>query len=69
MPGGAGDDTEGGFVVARVQVFALGVHDIHDLFARDLADFGFVRLFGPGGDVGRFFQQDCGRRALRDECK
>ena len=56
LAGGAGDDAEGGFVVARVEVFALGVDDVHDLFARDLADLGFVCLFRPGGDVGRFFQ-------------
>ena len=54
LPGGAGDDTDGGFVVARVEVFALGVHDVHDLFARDFAHFGFVRLFGAGSDVGCF---------------
>ena len=54
LAGGAGDDAEGGFVVARVEVLALGVHDVHDLFARDLADFGFVRLFGAGSDIGCF---------------
>src|SRR5882672_9773746 len=32
LTGGAGDDAEGGFVVAGIEVFALGVHDIHDLF-------------------------------------
>src|SRR5206468_2494346 len=41
LAGGAGDDAEGGFVVARVEVFALGVHDVHHLFARDLADLCF----------------------------
>ena len=53
LTGRAGDNAEGGFVVTRVQVFALGVHDIHDLFAADLANLGFVRLFRTGGDVGR----------------
>src|SRR5207248_4300606 len=37
LTGGAGNDAEGGFIVARVEVFALGVHDVHDLFARDFA--------------------------------
>jgi len=45
LAGGAGDDLEAGFVVARVQVFALGVHDVHDLFACHFADLGFVGLF------------------------
>jgi hypothetical protein len=45
LAGGAGDNAEGGFVVAGIQVFALRIHDVHDLFARDFADFGFVRLF------------------------
>src|SRR5437773_3940765 len=57
LAGGAGDDAEGGFVVVRVEVFAFGVHDIHDLFARDLAHLCFVWLFCTGGDVGRFFQE------------
>ena len=52
-----------GFVVARVQVFALGLHDVHDLFARDFADLGLVRLLGAGGDVGRFFQAEPPRAA------
>src|SRR5437773_3676975 len=29
LTGGTGDDAEGGFVVARVQVLALRVHDVH----------------------------------------
>jgi uncharacterized protein (DUF885 family) len=44
LPGSAGDDAEGGFVVACVQVFALGSDDVHDLFASDAADLCFVRL-------------------------
>jgi hypothetical protein len=28
------------------------------LLARDLSNFGFVRLFRTGGDVGRFLQQN-----------
>jgi hypothetical protein len=67
LTGGAGDDAEGGFVVACVQVFALHVDDVHDLSARDFANFGLVRLFGTGGDVGRFLQEDCGRWTFRDE--
>ena len=45
LAGGAGDDAEAGFLGARVQVFALGVHDVDDLFARHFADFCFVRFF------------------------
>src|SRR5205814_910465 len=67
LPGGAGDNAEGRFVVARVQVFAFGVDDVHDLFARDFADLGLVRFFGAGGDVGRLLQQHGGRRRLRDK--
>jgi hypothetical protein len=53
---GAFDNAEGGFIAARVQVFALRVHDVHDLFARYFADLFFVRLFRAGGNVGRFLQ-------------
>src|SRR6266496_5733402 len=67
LAGGAGNDAEGGFVVARVEVFALGVHDLHDLLARDFADLRLVWFFGSGGDVGRFFQQDGRRWTFRDE--
>ncbi len=45
LAGGAGDDAEGGFVIARIQVFGFRFHDIHDLFARDFSNFLFVRLF------------------------
>src|ERR1700693_3294210 len=45
LAGGAGDDAEGGFVVARVQIFGFRFHDVHDLLARHFADFLFVRLF------------------------
>jgi hypothetical protein len=45
LAGGAGNDAETCFVVTRVQVFALGVNDVHHLFARDFADVGLVRLF------------------------
>ncbi|PYL56236.1 MAG: DUF885 domain-containing protein [Verrucomicrobia bacterium] len=45
LAGGAGNDAESGFVVVRVEVFALGVHDVHDLFARDRTDLGLVGLF------------------------
>src|SRR5437588_11364237 len=69
LAGGAGNDAEGSFVVAGVEVFALGVHDVHDLFARDLADLCLVRFFRAGGDVGRFLQEDGSRRTLRDECE
>jgi hypothetical protein len=69
LAGRAGDDAEAGVVVACVEIFALGVHDVHDLFARDLADLRLVRFFGTGGDVGRLLQQDSGRRAFRDERK
>ena len=63
LTGSAGDDAEGGFVTPRVEVFPLRFHDIHYLFARDLADFGFVRFFRASGDVCRFFQQHrCGGR-------
>jgi hypothetical protein len=55
LAGGAGDDAEGGFVVARVQVLGFRFHDVHDLFARNLADFGFVWLFGTGSDIRRLF--------------
>jgi hypothetical protein len=44
LTGGAGDDAEGGFVIARVEVFGLRFHDVHDLFASDSADFDLVRL-------------------------
>ena len=54
LAGRSGNDTEGGSVIAGVEVLALGVHDVHDLLARDFADFRFVRLFGTCGDVGRF---------------
>src|SRR4030095_8797194 len=67
LPGSAGDDAEASFCVARVQVFALGVHDVHDLFARDLADFGLVRLLRTCGDVGCFLEQNGGWRDLCDE--
>ena len=55
MAGGAGDDAEGGFVGARVQVFGFRFHDVHDLFARDFADLRFVWLFGTGSDIRRLF--------------
>jgi hypothetical protein len=67
LTGGAGDDRESGFIVARTQVFALGVHNVHDLLARDFADFRFVRLFGAGSDAGGFLQQDRRGRTLGDE--
>src|ERR1700745_2241074 len=60
LASGAGDDAEGGLIVARVEVFAFGVYDVHDLFARDFADFGLVWLLGTGGDVGCFLQQNGG---------
>src|SRR5205814_641687 len=67
LAGGAGDDTEAGFVAARVQVFAFQLHDVHDLFASDFADFRFVRLLGTGGNVRRLLQQDRSRWGLGDE--
>ena len=45
LPGGAFDDAEGSFVAARVQVFGFRFDDVHHLFARDFADFFFVRFF------------------------
>jgi hypothetical protein len=45
LAGGAFDDSEGSFVTAGIQVVALGLHDVHHLFARDFADFFFVRFF------------------------
>src|SRR5436190_22279159 len=65
----AGDDTEGSFVVTRVQVFTLGVDDVHHLFASDFADFGLVRLLRAGSDVGGFLQENGSWRALGDERK
>ncbi len=44
LAGGAGDDSESGFIIPRVEVFALRVHDVHHLFARDFTDFRFVRF-------------------------
>jgi hypothetical protein len=55
LAGGAGDNAKGGFVIARVEVFALGVHDVHDLFTRHFADLRFVGFFRTGSDIGRFF--------------
>ena len=67
LPGGAGDDLEAGFVVARVEIFALRFHDVHDLLARHFADLRLVRLFRAGGDIRGLLQKDRGGRALRDE--
>ena len=53
LAGRAGDDSESGDVVACVLILALRVHDVHDLFARDLSNFSLVRFFRTGGDVGR----------------
>jgi len=69
LTGGTGDDLEPGFIGARVQVFAFRGHDVHDLFARDLADFSLVWLFGAGCDVCRFLQKDRGGRTFGDERK
>jgi hypothetical protein len=67
LAGGAGDDAESGFVVARVQILGFRFHDVHDLFTRDFADLGLVWFFGTGGDIRRLFQEDGGGRTLRDE--
>ena len=67
LAGGAGDDAETGFITARVQVFGFRFHDVHDLFARDRADFDLVRLFGTGGNVGGFLQENRGGWTLGDE--
>src|SRR3954469_12259392 len=67
LAGGTGNNAEGSFVVTRVQIVLLRSYDVHDLFARDLADLVFVRFFRAGGDVGRLLQQDRGGRAFSDE--
>ena len=67
MAGGAGDDLEAGFVVSRIKILSLRFHDVHDLFARDFADFRFVRLLRTSGDVGRFLQQNRSGRTFGDE--
>src|SRR6476620_2300149 len=54
LPSRPGNDTEGGFVTARVQILGFRLHDIHDLFTRDLANFRLVRLFRAGRNVRRF---------------
>src|SRR4051812_35777110 len=69
LPGSASDHAESGFVATRVQVFALGVDDVHYLFASDFSDFGLVRLFRTGSDVRGFLEQNSGWRALGDERK
>ena len=57
LAGGAGDDAEGGFIASRIQVLRLCLNDIHDLFARYLADLCLVRFFGTSGDVRRFLNK------------
>src|SRR3954471_3424140 len=69
LAGGTRDNAETRFIAARVQVFGLRFHDIHDLFARHFADLRLVRLFRAGGDVRGLLQQDRGRRTLGDEGK
>jgi Bacterial protein of unknown function (DUF885) len=67
LPCGAGDGAETGFVITRVQVFALGVDDVHHLFASDLSNFGLVRLFRTRRNVRGLLEQNGGWRALGDE--
>ena len=45
----------------------LGLHDVHDLFARDFADLYLVRFFRTGSDVRRFLQKNRRGRTLGDE--
>lgn len=44
LPGSASDDAESSVIVSRIQVFRLCLNDIHDLFARYLADLCLVRF-------------------------
>ena len=67
LSGSAGDDSEAGFVVAGVQVFALSVDDVHHLFATDLSDFGLIRLLRTGSDVRSFLEQNGRWRTLGDK--
>src|SRR4030095_1612486 len=69
LPGSAGDDAESGFVVTRVQVFALGVDDVQHLFATDFSDFGLVRLFRTCSDVRGLLEQNSRWRTLGNERK
>ena len=57
LAGGAGDDAEGGFVVVRVEVFALRVHDVHDLFARDFPTLVLLGSFEPAAMFAAFFNR------------
>ena len=45
LAGGAGDDAESGFVVARIQVFRLRLYDVHHLLACYFTNLNLVRFF------------------------
>src|SRR4051812_28198110 len=67
LAGGSGNDAETSLLSAGVEVLGLDFNDVHHLLFGQLGHFDFVRLFGTGGNVGRFLQEHTSGWAFGDE--
>lgn len=69
LPSGTNQRPIGCLLGPGIHILDLDLNDLHDVFFRELTDFGFAWLFGSGCDIGCFLEQNGGRRRLGNEGK